>query len=117
MRSTRNVQPLNRGLIIGLAIAVILTIGVGRGSLGSEPFIIALYLIGAIVAAVAWSWDFRWKQIAWIVGVFALGYSMATMLLTAQYWLLVGAFVCSIVFVTIPALYKLNKQIERDRSQ
>src|SRR5690348_17117250 len=61
---SRNVQPSNRGTMVGLAAAVVLTFGVGHGALGSEPFILVLFLIGAIVAAVAWSWDFRWKQLA-----------------------------------------------------
>ena len=115
MRSTRNVRPLHPGLIVGIAAAIILTVGVGRGALGSEPFIISMYLIGAIVAAIAWSWNFRGKQIAWTVGVLALGYSMATMFLTAQYWLLACAFIVSMLLIGMPALYKLDRQIRRDR--
>jgi len=109
----RNVHPINRGFILLLVVAIIVSVGVG--ATGSEPFVIGAYLFGAVAAAIAWGWDIRGKGLLYAVGVLALGYSMATMLLTAQYWLLVGAFVLAILGIVLAALHRLNKQIEHDR--
>jgi hypothetical protein len=115
MRSTRNVQPISRGLLIGLAVVVVLTIGVGHGAMGSELFIIALYLIGATIAGVAWTWDFRWKQLAWTLGVLILGYSIASMILTGQFWLALGALALMAPIIVVPSIYKVGQQMKRDR--
>lgn len=97
MGPTRNVQPINRGLIVSLAAAILLTVGVGHGAEASEPFIIISYLIGAVVAGLAWSWDFHWKQVAWTIGVllvtshlinrwYAVSVEEAAMDLTDEQW-------------------------------
>lgn len=114
MRSTWNVQPINRGLIVGLAVTIVLTIGVGRGAMGNESFIIVLYLVGAIIAGVAWTWDFRWKQVAWTLGVLVLGYSIASMILTGQFWLALGALALMGPIIVVPLIFKVSQQMKRD---
>jgi hypothetical protein len=113
----RNVHPINRGFILLLVVAIIVSFGVGAGATGSEPFVIGAYLFGAVAAAIAWGWDIRGKGLLYAVGVLALGYSMATMLLTAQYWLLAGAFVLAILGIVLAALHRLNKDLVRDRQR
>ena len=108
----RNVHPINRGFILLLVVAIIVSVGVG--ATGSEPFVIGAYLFGAVAAAIAWGWDIRGKRLLYAVGVLALGYSMATMLLAAQYWLLAGAFVLAILGIVLAALHRLNKQSMTD---
>ena len=111
----RNVQPINRGLIVSVAAAIILTLGVGKGSMGSEPFIIGSYVVGAVIAGVAWSWDFRWKQVAWIIGVLVVSYSIASMLLTGQFWLALGAMALMAPITVVPSIIKLSRCMERDK--
>ena len=108
----RNVHPINRGFVLLLVVAIIVSVGVG--ATGSEPFVIGAYLFGAVAAAIAWGWDIRGKGLLYAVGVLALGYSMATMLLAAQYWLLAGAFVLAILGIVLAALHRLNKQSMTD---
>lgn len=106
---------MNRGLVIALAVAVILTVGVGHSAMGSELFIIALYLIGATIAGVVWTWDFRWKQWAWAIGVLILGCSIASMILTGQLWLALGALALMGPIIVVPSIYKISQQLKRDR--
>ncbi|HKW20676.1 MAG TPA: hypothetical protein VJO13_04815 [Ktedonobacterales bacterium] len=117
MSQPRIVQPSNRSFIVLLVAAIIVSVGIGVGNVTSanEPFIIVVYIFGVVTTAIAWGWDVRGKGLLYVVGVLALGYSLATMLLTAQYWLLVGAFVLAILGIGLTALLRLNNDIERNR--
>lgn len=82
--------------------------------MGNESFIIVLYLVGAIIAGVAWTWDFRWKQVAWTLGVLVLGYSIAPMILTGQFWLALGALALMGPIIVVPLIFKVSQQMKRD---
>jgi hypothetical protein len=61
--STRNVQIIHGSTTLGVAMAVILATGVGHRAVASEPFILVLYFVGTIVAAMTWLWEFRWNSL------------------------------------------------------
>ena len=117
----RKLQPFHRGSLVGvtvgLAVAVILTVGVGVGAMGSERFILVTYVVDAIIAGVAWSWEFRGKQWAWSIGVLILGYSIASMVLARQFWLAFGALALMGPIIVVPSIYRLGQQLKRDRLQ
>lgn len=83
--------------------------------MGSEPFIIGSYVVGAIIAGVTWSWDFRWKQAAWTIGVLMVSYSIASMLLTGLFWLALGAMALMAPITVVPSIIKLSRHMERDK--
>ncbi len=117
----RKLQPFHRGslagVMVGLVVAVILTGGVSVGAMGGELFILVSYVVGAITAGVAWSWEFRGKQWAWSIGVLILGYSIASMVLTEQFWLALGALALMGPIIVVPSIYRLGQQLKRDRLQ
>jgi hypothetical protein len=87
----KRVHPIMRvAILLAIIAAVAVALTLAHRVMGSEPFILSTYLVGAAVALLAWFWDFRWTEWVWVAGMLVLLNSLILMVLTAQYWLAAG---------------------------
>jgi CHASE2 domain-containing sensor protein len=81
----------------------------------SLAFIIAIYAIGLVTAAVAWYRDFRWKNEFYTIGISALIYSTAVLFLAGQFWLALGAIMFVLVVLIYPPIARQTHEAVRNR--
>ncbi|HET8907787.1 MAG TPA: hypothetical protein VFN11_12570, partial [Ktedonobacterales bacterium] len=61
---------------------------------------------------------FRWKQLLWTIGMLFMAVSIAAMVLTAQFWLALGAFVILIAVIVGPTVrQQTHEDVRRRREQ
>jgi CHASE2 domain-containing sensor protein len=111
----RNVRPINGCLGWGIAFVAALGVVDSRRVMPSLAFIIAVYAIGLVTAAVAWYRDFRWKTEFYTIGMSALIYSTAVLLLAGQFLLALGAFVFVLVILIYPPIARQTHEAVRNR--
>ena len=100
----RRVKRINTLVAVGTIVLIVSTIGVARGIMRNDVFILGAFVLGAVATVTAWFSNIRWKEGLWTVGVILVAYSIASWVLIAQFWLAAAAFALFVAVIVVPTV-------------
>lgn len=100
----RRVKRINTLVAVGIIVLIVSTIGVARGIMRNDVFILGAFVLGAVATVTAWFSNIRWKEGLWTVGVILVAFSIASWVLIAQFWLAAGAFALFVAVIVGPTV-------------
>ena len=115
-KEQRSGHLVNGGFTLGLSLFLAFALADSRRVMPSMSLIIAIYAIGLIATAIAWFWDIRWKEELYLIGKFAIVYSLVVLILAGQFLLALGAFVLLLVVLIYPPIARqTHEQVRNQR--
>jgi hypothetical protein len=114
-KEQRSGHLVNGGFTLGLFLFLGFALADSRRVMPSMTLIIAIYAIGLIATAIAWFWDFRWKEELYLIGKVAIVYSLVVLILAGQFLFALGAFVFLLVVLIYPPIARQTHEAVRNR--